>query len=96
MRINSLLEVASGRSWRVYTVVMTFFLAHKFVPISPLSSKPELGTLALAAVIIPPHTEVCALTSILDLATARPRPLITSLKTLALSLSEAIGAAAVD
>ena len=94
--MNSLLKVASGRSWRVHTVVMTFFLAHKFVPISPLASKPELSAFALAAIIIPPHTEVCALTSILDLATARPRPLVTSLKTLALSLSEAIRAAAVD
>ena len=90
------MKVASGRSRRVYTVVMAFFLAYKLVPISPLSSKPELSALALGAVIIPPHTEVCPLASILDLATARPRPLATSLKTLAPSLSEAVWAAAMD
>ena len=75
---------------------MAFFLAYKLVPISPLSSKPELSTLALGAVIIPPHTEVCPLASILDLATARPRPLATSLKTPAPSLGEAVWAAAMD
>ena len=81
---------------RVYTGFMTFFLVQKFVSISTLSSKPELSALALGAAIIPPHTEVCPLTSILDLATARPRPLATSLKILAPSLGEAVWAAAMD
>ena len=81
---------------RVYTGFMTFFLVQKFVSISTSSSKPELGALALSPVIIPPHTEVCSLASILDLAAARPRPLPTALKTVSSSLSEAVRAAAMD
>ena len=93
---NSLLKVAFCRSMRVYTVFMAFFLVQKFISISTSSSKPELGALALSPVIIPPHTEVCSLASILDLAAARPWPLATALKTVSPRLCEAVRTTAMD
>ena len=93
---SSLFKVASCRSRRVHAVVMTFLLVQVFISISALSSKPELRALALAGVIIPPHTEVCPPASVLGLAAAFPRPLPAPLEALTPSLCDPVSTAAMD